>query len=320
MDNEQSSELEFRRRGRFPSFPARRPPRLSRPLFRGRPFRSSFGAQIPIAVAPSPFVLSIQSALAEILGTPVPLTGVLGAATRRALRIFQMRMGLPPTGALDGSTVRALRRAMTVGTAPAIDSPSEDPAEPLAEPGAEEDPAEPQEEYRITQAGSIALTRWGTIHLSAHPAKTPKQIGALLPARTGIYVIHTANGPWYAGQAGNIRERFRSRFSALEDFALNSAVLAGRSITCYLLPAALPRLASFIGRNGRERGFRADNQKGILTALEDHFITGLRTAGKGNVRKHGATASAPVTVSISGTGPAPAWESGLVGPLALPQR
>lgn len=281
------------------------------------------------AVPPSSFILAIQSDLSGALGIPVPLTGVIGAATRRAIRLFQSRMGLMPTGQLTGSTLRALRRAVSLPAMPVVEEPVSEPfADPVEEPAeepvesaaSEGDADEPQEEYRITKPGSLALTRWGTLDLGAHTGKKPKQIGALLPTGSGIYVIHTASGAWYAGQAGNIRERFSSRFSALKDFGLSSAVLDGRSITCYLLPAALPDIAVFIKPNGLQRGYRADNRKGILTALEDHFINKLGTLGKGNEKLEGATASASASLSIAGSGAAPAWESTLAGKLVLPPR
>lgn len=281
------------------------------------------------AVPPSSFILAIQSDLASALGIPVPLTGVIGAATRRAIRLFQSRMGLMPSGQLTGSTLRALRRAVSPRAMPVVEEPIGEPfADPVEEPAEEPiesaasdgDPDEPQEEYRITKPGSLGLTRWGTLDLGAHVSKKPKQIGALLPTGSGIYVIHNASGAWYAGQAGNIRQRFSGRFAALKDFGLSSAVLDGRSITCYLLPATLPDIAVFIKPNGLQRGYRADNRKGILTALEDHFINKLGTLGKGNEKLEGATASASATLSVAGSGVEPAWESSLAGKLVLPPR
>jgi hypothetical protein len=53
-------------------------------------------------------IRTIQSQLADTLGMPVPVTGFVGPATRRALRIYQSRSGLPVTGSLDPRTLAAL--------------------------------------------------------------------------------------------------------------------------------------------------------------------------------------------------------------------
>jgi hypothetical protein len=53
-------------------------------------------------------IRSLQSALAAKLGMKLQVTGVVGPATRRALRIFQQRSGLPVTGSPDTATLSAL--------------------------------------------------------------------------------------------------------------------------------------------------------------------------------------------------------------------
>jgi hypothetical protein len=53
-------------------------------------------------------IRSLQSALADKLGMRLQVTGFVGPATRRALRIVQQRSGLPVTGSPDTATLSAL--------------------------------------------------------------------------------------------------------------------------------------------------------------------------------------------------------------------
>jgi hypothetical protein len=68
--------------------------------------------------ADSDMIRMIQSQLAA-LGFRVPVTGVLGPATRRAVRLFQRSVGLPANGSLDRRTVQALRGRASRGAQPA---------------------------------------------------------------------------------------------------------------------------------------------------------------------------------------------------------
>ncbi len=64
----------------------------------------------------------VQSCLAQVVGSWVPQTGVMGPATRRAIRIFQRRQGLPMTGLLDPATRRAIRSACAQPPPAAMDT------------------------------------------------------------------------------------------------------------------------------------------------------------------------------------------------------
>jgi hypothetical protein len=66
-----------------------------------------FSATDPGAADPDT-IRSLQSALAAKVGMNLQVTGVVGPATRRALRIFQQRSGLPVTGSPDTATLSAL--------------------------------------------------------------------------------------------------------------------------------------------------------------------------------------------------------------------
>jgi hypothetical protein len=72
-------------------------------------FASSGGSSFTDPMPPDPDTIrSLQSALAAKLSMRLQVTGVVGAATRRALRIFQQRSGLPVTGSPDTATLSAL--------------------------------------------------------------------------------------------------------------------------------------------------------------------------------------------------------------------
>jgi len=78
----------------------------------------------------SPWILMVQSCLRRLFGAgATPVDGALGPQTRRAVRAFQRRAGLPPSGDLNSATVQALQRACMGGGAAAPAS-----ARPLALP------------------------------------------------------------------------------------------------------------------------------------------------------------------------------------------
>jgi hypothetical protein len=81
-------------------------------------FASSGGSSFTDPIPPDPDTIrSLQSALAAKLRMRLQVTGVVGAATRRALRIFQQRSGLPVTGSPDTATLSALGIEGPVGGA-----------------------------------------------------------------------------------------------------------------------------------------------------------------------------------------------------------
>lgn len=350
---ESESESEVRRRRGFPRanprFPAPKPP-LGRPRPpvppRRRPVRRvpvGFGFPAPIEVpAPSDFIRTVQSDLAEALGMAIPVTGILSAATRRALRIFQSRMGLPVTGDVSGSTLRALRRTLsTRRSSPVFDDSAPpagsawlpEPAPPAdgapPEAGDEPEPGagggeEPQEEYRIIKPGAIQLTRYETVSVADVAAKRKS-----LPSGKGIYVIHDGSGPWYVGISNEgIAGRFTGRFSALKDFKLGSSTIpADLKITGYELSGYAPLMAAWYQKNGLSPGATSKaTPKGVNSALEAHFIKALGTAAPagGNIQAVKATIARGVTASLQiaaakGTASAgPGWESRLGTQLSLP--
>jgi peptidoglycan hydrolase-like protein with peptidoglycan-binding domain len=71
----------------------------------------------PSATAGSGWVLGIQGCLAQSVGPWVPQNGLIGKATRKAIRDFQQAQSLPVTGLLDDVTVGALHSACGVQAA-----------------------------------------------------------------------------------------------------------------------------------------------------------------------------------------------------------
>jgi hypothetical protein len=81
-------------------------------------FASSGGSSFADAGAADPDTIrALQSALAGKLGMRLQVSGVVGAATRRAIRIFQQRSGLPVSGSPDAATLSALGIDAPVGGA-----------------------------------------------------------------------------------------------------------------------------------------------------------------------------------------------------------
>lgn len=115
----------------------RRPPFAKVPRWPQRPGVGvpvgGYSYPVPVAAtaAPSEFVQSMQERLREILGWAVPVNGVMGPATRQAVRMFQKQQGLPEIGVFDQATSDAIlwrrRRATfhgrTAGRGTAIGCP-----------------------------------------------------------------------------------------------------------------------------------------------------------------------------------------------------
>src|SRR5690606_17284811 len=68
----------------------------------------------------------VQSALNQVMGIDLAVNGIMGPATRNAVRDFQTREGLPVDGIVGPQTREALARAQSAGGAPA--SPDSPPA------------------------------------------------------------------------------------------------------------------------------------------------------------------------------------------------
>ena len=317
-----SPRMNFARSANFPARGQTPRGRFGQPPFGNRfRFRPGFGSVVNVdqdAPGGSSFVVAIQNDLADVLGIPVPRNGMLGAATRRAIKMFQRSAGMPMTGRLTRSGLRMLRKraaqirggandsgfddsaapsgsAWTPPAPPAPEPtpPAEDAAPPPAPEGGDE--PEPQEEFRLAGSGTVSLHRRATLTLD------DPGIDQKLPKRPGLYVITVgpAQTPWYVGMTeSSIQDRFRPRWKSLRDFNLGPGDLKGKSITCYTLPSSPPAI-DVLFRPGTSGSFRPSRgSKGILLALEEHFIKNLGTAGKGNERRSKITIGDNVTVDL----------------------
>ena len=129
----QEWEDESSRRRRTPQRSARQRAR-ARVRRRPRPWlRRAQGA--------SEYVRWVQSALNQIMDLRLPLDGLMGPATRSALRSFQKREGLPVDGIVGPGTRRALIAARS-GRVPAEDTGL--PSEPEPADTSTSQPAEPE--------------------------------------------------------------------------------------------------------------------------------------------------------------------------------
>lgn len=268
----------------FPSSVRRRPPGYyPRPRWRPTAVPFSYRPDDGVDTGPpsSDFVRSMQECLREMLGWPVPVTGFIGPATRRAIRSFQQSEGLPVTGTLDSATHEAIQ-AKCGEQAPG--APPEAPAqtaEPADNSGAEppESSAEPQEELRVDSPCSIKVN----LIDKRLPLTDMKAIREQASA-PGIYIIYVDKVPWYVGKAERgIYNRFLERRKALNDFGLDAnKLLAGRYLSWIPITAS-----SFVGcqvsRGEEGKTFtRLGTMDGVLRVLEQRYIRNLGTYKKGN--------------------------------------
>jgi hypothetical protein len=90
----------------------------------------------------------VQISLNQVLGLRLPITGVMNAAARSALRTFQGQQNLPTDGIAGPETRKALIAAKAKpsdrGTAPSPSSQGQEPSQPG--PGGEPSPSAPGEE------------------------------------------------------------------------------------------------------------------------------------------------------------------------------
>jgi hypothetical protein len=184
-------------RGRFP------PPGVRRPLPPRRPpvriVRPYLPAPWPVFAEPYPAgadapdterVRWLQDCLNQAEGLRLPVTGIMDAATRSALRRFQRRSGLRPSGIAGPDTEDALMRAC--GGQP--------PAEPQQEGGLDAPPPPP---------------RLGP--------PQPLATAARNAAGAGVYVLLKNKQPFYVGETDNLRRRLMEHLLCLTRMAVNPA-------------------------------------------------------------------------------------------------
>jgi hypothetical protein len=250
----------------------------------------------------SEFVSSMQSCLQQVVGAWVPQTGIMGPGTRRAVRIFQMKSGMPVTGLLDEGTVSAIQSACSspVGPEgpPAQDAPPEPP--PAAPAGPEAAAAAPgdesggemeselgqdtatEQEFQIDAPCELHFLSNGRALLS------DPMVIQRLPTLPGLYVIYSQGKPWYVGSAEkSLRERFQRRFKVLRDFNLTGSVLAGREVAWVSVDKENTKNCAVGQRpEGSTEDFRALKQRpyAVLKVVEQNLIRWARTLNLGNER------------------------------------
>ena len=259
------------------------------------------GATIP---AGSDYLRSIQEDLARVLNMAVPITGVLDAATRRAVRILQSRFGLPVTGRMDVATIRVLRQTASTPFAREPHSTFDDSAPPEGShwispdagateaPPPEEDPGPaPEDVPGDPEEGFITLSGNGAVTLKLHQPslalsefESAPLLASQLPKLPGLYVISDRNGPWYVGIASkSIHGRFLDRLKSLHDLKVRFSDLkllfreSGRKIHCYTV-VGTPVFPATRGPSPSKAGA----VELALRAVEQEFIKRLNTRGKGN--------------------------------------
>jgi hypothetical protein len=259
-----------------------------------------------------------QQCLQQVIGRSVPQSGILGSATRRAIRLFQQRGQLPVTGLFDEATEAALRAAcggqVSVGSpslAPQARPPTED-AEPVAGPeapppadggadsadggGGEPDgePAngddgelsfeshegETEQEFMVSDACKVRIRRYEAIAIT-------EGTHLKAPRVPGIYIIHVAGKPWYVGVAERtIYERFQQRMKVLNDFRIPSSALDNKSVAWVSIKSGEFPFCSIGRRPERDTAAKYSPLKGVfavLKILEQYFIKTLAPSGNKRV-------------------------------------
>jgi peptidoglycan hydrolase-like protein with peptidoglycan-binding domain len=209
-----------------------------------------------------------QQCLRQLIGPSVPQTGRIGKATRRAIRIFQKRQGLPVTGRLDGATGAALQAACggTRRRRPARMQPP--PAPPSVEPAPPEDAGAPEPAPADDAAPDGDAADSGTDAAGAEPAndgdseisaaereqqteqeflvsdacevrilrhdRVPLSDMARLKQAAqapGVYIIHVDGHAFYVGVAERtVYLRIKERMKTLRDFNIPASALANRTV------------------------------------------------------------------------------------------
>jgi len=247
----------------------------------------------------------MQSCLRQAVGSWVPQNGIMGTGTRRAIRIFQTKSGMPVTGLLDEGTVSAIQSACSsptgpegppsAGAAPPQGAPRTPagPEAPVAAPeggeggeaGGEseselEQGAALEQEIRINESCEVQLLK----SHSAVPMTDPNLI-AQLPKLPGLYVIYIDRKPWYVGIAENtLRDRFQQRFKVLHDFNLPVSVLAQRAVSWIAVDTEKLKACVVERREqGSSKPFnKARGAYAVLKVVEQYLIRKAGTHGLGN--------------------------------------
>ena len=210
----------------------------------------------------------VQDCLNRVLNLQLPVSGHFDAATRSAIRSFQRRQGLAATGIASPSTRRRLDAACEGGEAETA---------PTSE---WEDASEGEEEFKFSAPYGVKLTAGsGPVRISNR--KSLEQ----LPTRPGVYFLHVGGTIWYVGKAGDsIRARLSDRFKTFHDFKISERDYRPWTsrvhVTWYLVEAVgRPDARGIFRRKGSGGWQRIGKQAGLLGAVEQHFISTLKTQG-----------------------------------------
>jgi len=256
----------------------------------------------PPPAAGSDFVRWVQGCLASALGRGVPRNGVLGPATRRAIRIFQKQQGLPVTGIVDAATENTLQSACTEPGQPEPDGATGGAdARELAFDFEEEGAEAAEQEFQVSGQVTVTIIRSNRVPVGALTGNEP---GLREP---GIYIIYVDGRAWYVGLAErSIYARFQDRLKALHDFDIAPACLAGRTIEWINV-----REPSVTGGGVGRRGQKSKSQPyrplhghaAVLPLLEQFYIKELGSReikARGKVVKRGGNKQKEAVHFVSG--------------------
>jgi hypothetical protein len=239
----------------------------------------------------------IQDCLNQALGLQLPVTGVMGAETRSAVRSFQKQQGLRVSGIVSPKTEQALSSACEGGQASR--APSEEMEgfwEVLASNG------ESEQEFVVQKSCVISYQRSRRdIDAVSVDSKGILVANPSLPKEQGVYVIKIGKVPYYVGVAANkngVKARFDDRVKAVRDFGISIETI-NRKVDVYTLAKGVEGTCSV---NRRKEGTKVPGlpvrNHAELLLLEQYLISKLNTRGKGNIYSEKMSGA---TVTFKGT-------------------
>jgi peptidoglycan hydrolase-like protein with peptidoglycan-binding domain len=165
----------------------------------------------PQGALPPSWVAWAQSCLAQAVGPWVPQNGVMGKATRHAIRKFQKQQHLPPTGMLDGATISALQAACGgQGGQASAPAPAQGPPVPTAPAGDDVAAATAAAAGGAPPDAGAAPDAGG----GAAPPPDGAPDGGAPPDASGGAQPDGPSGELYMRRFGRRRRRFRRRWGS----------------------------------------------------------------------------------------------------------
>jgi len=231
----------------------------------------------------------IQDCLNQAMGLQLPVTGIMGAETRSAVRSFQKQQGLRVSGIVSPKTEQALNSACEGGQA------SRGPSEELEDYWEVlESNGELEQEFVLEKPCSVNYAYQRTSQnerLTNIPIleriKEELVVNPKLPKTRGVYVIKIGKTPHYVGVATSsdgVKKRFNERVKALRDLGIDLSKLLNIYVDVFTVTGGSPCEVNRRPKGKKDSpitGSRVRSNADLLL-LEQFLITKLGTRSRGN--------------------------------------